>query len=244
MVPWSSIWLIHKRFSSIRRLSKSAWAALSDPSTLCWLRSLKKCKPWKRGQVEKETTNKVFAGQVDTLGGSGEIPSWTSMFRLFFLFGIKWMIHGFNNWGRHHLQIDFAKLSLTVSTDWLALYSFVCSVVRLSAWWHLHLSPPYDVLAYHLVMIMTETKTYKKTNTNTKTHRHRQRQIQSASKTQCMLHIFIKSRDQVKDKDKYKDNEIYFSGVNIFQEWVFFRGEYFSGATSFQGRIFFKGEIF
>ena len=98
MVPWSSIWLIHKRFSSIRRLSKSAWAALSDPSTLCWLRSLKKCKPWKRGQVEKETTNKVFAGQVDTLGGSGEIPSWTSMFRLFFLFGIKWMIHGFNNW--------------------------------------------------------------------------------------------------------------------------------------------------
>ena len=40
-----------------------------------------------------------------------------------------------------------AKLSLTLSIDGVALYSLVvCSFVRPSAWWHHHLSPPYDVL--------------------------------------------------------------------------------------------------
>ena len=39
-----------------------------------------------------------------------------------------------------------AKLSLTLSIDWVALYSLVRSFVRPSAWRHLHLSPPYDVL--------------------------------------------------------------------------------------------------
>ena len=41
---------------------------------------------------------------------------------------------------------QIAKLSLTVSTDRVALYSFVCPSVRPSPWWHLHLSPPYDFL--------------------------------------------------------------------------------------------------
>ena len=40
-----------------------------------------------------------------------------------------------------------AKFSLTLSIDGVALYSLVvCSFVRPSAWWHHHLSPPYDVL--------------------------------------------------------------------------------------------------
>ena len=32
----------------------------------------------------------------------------------------------------------------------------------------------------------------------------------------------------------------YFSGVNIFQGWIFFRGEYFSGVIIFQGWIFLR----
>ena len=50
------------------------------------------------------------------------------------------------------------------------------------------------------------------------------------------------------DKDKDKILCIigaeYFSGVNIFQEWIFFRSEYFSGVTIFQEWIFFWGEYF
>ena len=33
-------------------------------------------------------------------------------------------------------------------------------------------------------------------------------------------------------------------GVNIFQWWLFFRGEYFSGVNIFQGWIFFREEYF
>ena len=36
----------------------------------------------------------------------------------------------------------------------------------------------------------------------------------------------------------------YFSGVNIFQGWILFRGEYFSGVNIFQGWIFFRSEYF
>ena len=36
----------------------------------------------------------------------------------------------------------------------------------------------------------------------------------------------------------------YFSGVNIFQEWIFFRGDYFSGLNIFQGWIFSGVDIF
>ena len=36
----------------------------------------------------------------------------------------------------------------------------------------------------------------------------------------------------------------YFLWVNIFQGWIFFRGEYFSGVNTFQGWIFFRGEYF
>ena len=36
----------------------------------------------------------------------------------------------------------------------------------------------------------------------------------------------------------------YFSGVNIFQGWLFFRGEYFSGVNIFQVRLVFKEEYF
>ena len=34
------------------------------------------------------------------------------------------------------------------------------------------------------------------------------------------------------------------SQVNIFQGWIFFRGEYFSGMNIFQGCIFSRGEYF
>ena len=53
-----------------------------------------------------------------------------------------------------HQQI--AKLSLTVSIDRVALYSLVRLSVRLSPWWHLHLSPPCDVLD-HTNHIFSET---------------------------------------------------------------------------------------
>ena len=41
----------------------------------------------------------------------------------------------------------------------------------------------------------------------------------------------------------------YFSGVNIFQEWIFFRGDYFSEVNILRGEyvqewIFFRGEYF
>ena len=36
----------------------------------------------------------------------------------------------------------------------------------------------------------------------------------------------------------------YFSGVNIFQWWIFFRDEYFPGENIFQRWIFIRGEYF
>ena len=60
-----------------------------------------------------------------------------------------------------------AKLSLTVSTDWVALYSLVvCLFARLHGY-----------ISIYLVMTLTETKTYKETKTKTKTHRHRPRKV-------------------------------------------------------------------
>ena len=89
-----------------------------------------------------------------------------------------------------------AKLSLTLSIDGVALYSLVvCSFVRPSAWWHHHLSPPYDVLD-HTNHIFSESLSWQwprrrltKRKIQRQRHTHRQRQIQSASKTQCVLYF-------------------------------------------------------
>ena len=43
-------------------------------------------------------------------------------------------------------EANHCETQLQVSISWVALYSLACLFVRSSPWWHLHLSPPYDVL--------------------------------------------------------------------------------------------------
>ena len=43
-------------------------------------------------------------------------------------------------------EANHCEIQLQVSISWVALYSLACLFVRSSPWWHLHLSPPYDVL--------------------------------------------------------------------------------------------------
>ena len=129
-----------------------------------------------------------------------------------------------------------------VSITWVALYSLVvCLFARLHGY-----------ISIYLVMTLTETKTYKKTKTKTKTQRHRQRQKQSAFKTHCMLYLSKAGSSRIwmwywlsscdKDPILCFSRAEHFSGVNIFQGWIFFSDEYFSGMNIFQERIFFSGE--
>ena len=43
-------------------------------------------------------------------------------------------------------EANHCETQLQVSISWVALYSLACLFVRSSPWWHLHLSPLYDVL--------------------------------------------------------------------------------------------------
>ena len=80
-----------------------------------------------------------------------------------------------------HQQI--AKLSLTVSIDRVALYSLVRLSVRLSPWWHLHLSPPCDVLD-HTNHIFSESLSSGDDNDRDK-YKYKDTHIQTKTNTKC-----------------------------------------------------------
>ena len=136
--------------------------------------------------------------------------------------------------------------------------------------WHLHLSPWYDVLD-HTNHIFSESLSSGDDNDRDEylqkdKYKDKDTHTQTKTNTKCfqdpMYAIFIKSRVfndlkyyidcllvMTKTKTKTKTRFYALLGLNIFQEWAFFRCEYFSGwifsgATCFQGRIFFKGYIF
>ena len=47
-----------------------------------------------------------------------------------------------------------------------------------------------------------------------------------------------------KTRTKTKTQFYALLGLNIFQEWIFFRSEYFSWVNIFQEGIFFRGDYF
>ena len=159
-----------------------------------------------------------------------------------------------------HWFVSFCETQSHIE-HWLSSSIFTCSFVRSSvrpsAWWHLHLSPLYDVLD-HTNHIFSES---------------------SSSGDLLGVNIFVGEyffRGWIFFRVNNFQGWIFFRGeyfprVNIFQRWMFlwaeyFQGEYFSGGEyfpgmnifqvnilqgwiflgfdTFQGRIFFKSEYF
>ena len=118
--------------------------------------------------------------------------------------------------------------------------------------WHLHLSPPYDVLD-HIFSENLSSGDDNDWDENLQKDKDKDTHTQTKTNTKCfqdrMYAAFIKSRGfkdfkyyigcllvMTKTKTKTKTQFFALLGLNIFQEWIFFRGEYF--------RIFYRGIIF
>ena len=70
---------------------------------------------------------------------------------------------------------------------------------------------------------------------------YQKQRVQALNQGFKILYWLSSCDDKDKDKILCIIGAEYFSGVNIFQEWIFFRSEYFS---VFQEWIFFRGEFF
>ena len=145
-----------------------------------------------------------------------------------------------------------------MSIGWVALYSLVCLSVRPSAWWHLHLSPLYDVLD-HTNHIFSESSSSGDDNDwdeelQKDKYKDKDTQTHTKTETKCfqdpMYAIFIKSREFKNLKCDIgcllvtKTQFYALVELNIFQGWIFFRGDYFSQVNIFLGRLVFKEEYF
>ena len=131
-------------------------------------------------------------------------------------------------------------------------YSETNKFVRSSPWWHLHLSPPYDVLDHtnHIFSESLSSGDHIDGDEDLQKDKYKDKDTQTQTKTNktClqdpMCAIFFKSRE-FKDLKYYIDCLLVMTKTKTeTQLYAFVRVNIFSGVNIFWWRIFFSSEYF